>query len=72
MEETFEVVPRPQLLENFAELEATWKTPGTPEGITNILNIFGVTCQEDMTPERVEEKYKADWAAYSRGGCYDR
>jgi len=66
MEETFEVVPRPQLLENFAELEATWKTPGTPEGITNILNIFGVTCQEDMTPERVEEKYKADWAAYSR------
>lgn len=66
MEDSDEQVPRAQLLERFAELEATWKTPGTPEGITNILNIFGITCSEDMTPQRVEDKFAEDWKTYSR------
>lgn len=66
MEDPTATIPRARLLEDFAEIEAVWKTPGTPEGITNILNIFGVTCPEDMTPERVEDKFTADWAVYSR------
>ncbi|CAM9704858.1 unnamed protein product, partial [Ectocarpus sp. 6 AP-2014] len=53
-----------QLYENFAELEHTWKTPGTPEGMTNLLRIFSITCAEDMTPQKVLDKYNEDWHAY--------
>lgn len=57
-------VTRSQLIDNFTELETAWKTPGTPEGITNLLDIFSVTCSEDMTPQRVEDKFSVDWKAY--------
>lgn len=56
---------REDILDAFADLENTWKTPGTPEGLPNLLNIFNVTCAEDLDPEKVEEKFDADFLEYS-------
>ncbi|CAN0368231.1 unnamed protein product [Ectocarpus sp. 6 AP-2014] len=53
-----------QLIERFTDLESVWKTPGTPEGISNLLEIFNITCAEDMTPQTVVDKYNEDWKAY--------
>lgn len=64
MDETAETVP--ELVERFTQLENVWKTPGTPEGITNLLDIFGITCAEDLTPQKIEDKFNSDWKIYSR------
>ena len=55
---------REELLDAFTDLENAWKTPCTPEGIPNLLNIFNVTCTEDLTPQRVEDKFSTDFSEY--------
>lgn len=54
-----------ELLEKISELESVWKTPGTPEAFTNVLDIFGITCTEDMTPEKIEAKFSEAFKAYN-------
>eukprot|EP00752_Nemacystus_decipiens_P004386 g4009.t1 len=56
---------RDDLLEAFADLENAWKTPATPEGLSNLLNIYNVTCAEDMNPQAVEDKFETDFMSFS-------
>lgn len=57
---------RNELIERFDELENKWKTPGSPEGISHVLSIFGVSSTEDLVPQKVQDVYNDDWKLYCR------
>ncbi len=56
---------RSELIEKFTDLEQKWKTPGTPEGLGNLLNIFNITSSSELLPDHIEKIFETDWKAYS-------
>lgn len=57
---------RAELVEKFEELETKWKTPGSPDGFSQVLGIFGISSTEDFVPQRIQDVYAADWKLYCR------
>lgn len=57
---------RSDLVEKFDELEQKWKTEGSPDGLQNVLNIFGISSTEDFIPQRVADAFTKDWKLYCR------
>ena len=57
---------RDELTEKFDELEQRWKTEGSPDGLQNVLNIFGISSTEDFVPENVANAFEKDWKSYCR------
>lgn len=53
-----------EILGGFDDIEQRWKVDPTPEGFQSIMNIFQVTCAEDLVPERINEIHRADWNLY--------
>lgn len=46
------------------ELENRWKIEPSPEGIQNILSLFGISQDVDFIPQNVEDAFKTGWNTY--------
>lgn len=64
--ESLSTCSRQELIEKFEELEQKWKTPGSPEGLQNVLNIFDINSASDLVPQTAQDMYAKDWKLYAR------
>lgn len=55
---------RGELVERFDGLEEKWKIEGSPGGLPNVLNIFGISSAEDLVPQKVHDVHAEDWKTY--------
>ncbi|CAM9465671.1 unnamed protein product [Ectocarpus sp. 13 AM-2016] len=63
-DEEQELRSKEEILGKFDGIEQRWKVDPTPEGFQSIMNIFQVTCAEDLVPERINEIHRTDWNSY--------
>ncbi|ACH46786.1 putative superfamily III helicase [Feldmannia species virus] len=64
--ESLSSLNRADLVARFDLLEQKWKTDGTPEGLSNILNIFQIDSPANLVPNQVQQVYSTDWKLYCR------
>lgn len=63
-DESQHLMNRAGIIEKFNELDDKYKTDSSPDGIQNVLNIYGINQTSDLVPSRIYDIYKEDWKKY--------